>query len=141
MLSPGFKSLGNFTITAAGTVAGDWVDGLDGLLSLCAQMRLAYGSGGTTVKAYLQTSLDQGTTPIDIACFTFTTASAVKARNLSALTAKTTDVTPSDAALTDDTSVDGFSAIGSGSRSSRSAPMPDRPSLAAEPWLGEFGVR
>jgi hypothetical protein len=107
MLSPGFKSLGNFTITAAGTVAGDWVDGLDGLLSLCAQMRLAYGSGGTTVKAYLQTSLDQGTTPIDIACFTFTTASAVKARNLSALTAKTTDVTPSDAALTDDTSVDG----------------------------------
>jgi hypothetical protein len=107
MLSPGFKSLGNFTITAAGTVAGDWVDGLDGLLSLCAQMRLAYGSGGTTVKAYLQTSLAQGTTPIDIACFTFTTASAVKARNLSALTAKTTDVTPSDAALTDDTSVDG----------------------------------
>ena len=74
---------------------------------MAAQVRLAYGSGGTTIKAYLQTSLDGGTTPIDVACFTFTTASAVKVRNLSSLVSKTTDVTPTDGALTDDTSVDG----------------------------------
>jgi hypothetical protein len=108
MNSPGAKTLGTIQITAAGTITGEWttVD-LDGLLALLVQMRLAYGSGGTSIKAYLQTSLDGGTTPIDIACFTFTTAGAVKVRNLSALTPKTTDVTPSDGALTDDTSVDG----------------------------------
>lgn len=108
MISPGFKSLGQFTITTAGTQVGDWVEDLEGLLAMAAQLRLAYGSGGTSVKAYLQTSLDQGVTAIDIACFTFTTASAVKARNLSALTPKTTDVTPTDGTLTDDTSVDGI---------------------------------
>lgn len=108
MISPGYKSLGSFTITTAGTQVGDWVEDLDGLLAMLAQARLAYGSGGTSIKAYLQTSVDQGVTPIDIATFTFTTASAVKARNLSALTPKTTDVVPGDAVLTDDTSVDGI---------------------------------
>ena len=107
MISPGIKSLGDFTIAAAGTFVGDWVEGLEGLLALAAQIRLAYGSGGTSIKAYLQTSLDQGATPIDVACFTFSTSSAVKARNLSALTPKLTDVTPTDGALADDTSVDG----------------------------------
>lgn len=108
-MTPGQLSLGSFSITTAGTQTGDWTTAsLEGLLALCAQLRLAYGSGGTTVKAYLQTTLDDGTTPIDIACFTFTTASAVKARNLSSLTPKTADVTPTDATLTDDTSVDGI---------------------------------
>lgn len=108
-MTPGQISFGSFTITTAGTQTGEWTTAgnLDGLLAMCAQVRLAYGSGGTSVKVYLQTTLDDETTPIDIACFTFTTASAVKARNLSALTAKTTDVTPTDATLTDDTSVDG----------------------------------
>ena len=107
MISPGIKSLGDFAIAAAGTFVGDWVEGLEGLLALAAQICLAYGSGGTSIKAYLQTSLDQGATPIDVACFTFSTSSAVKARNLSALTPKLTDVMPTDGALTDDTSVDG----------------------------------
>jgi len=108
MLSPGFKSLGNFNITGAGTVVGDAVEDLEGILALAAQMRLVYGSGGTSIKAYLQTSFDDGTTWQDIACFTFTTASATKSRNLSALTPKTTDVTAADGTLTDDTSVDGL---------------------------------
>lgn len=108
MISPGFTSLGSFNITTAGTQTGDWVEDLEGLLALCLQARLALGSAGTSVKVYVQTSLDQGTTAIDIACFTFTNASAIKARNLSALTAKTTDVTPADGTLTDDTSVDGI---------------------------------
>lgn len=107
MITPGFRSLGSFNVTAAGTQTGDWVEDLEGLLAMVLQARLAYGSGGTSVKVYVQTSLDQGVTPIDIACFTFTTAAAIKARNLSALTPKTSDVTPTDGALTDDTSVDG----------------------------------
>lgn len=108
MISPGYQSLGSFNITAAGTQTGDWVEDLEGLLAACLQARLAYGSGGTSVKVYVQTSLDQGVTPIDVACFTFLVASAVKVRNLSALTPKATDVTPTDATLTDDTSVDGI---------------------------------
>jgi hypothetical protein len=107
MISPGIKSLGDFTITNAGTQIGEWVEGLEGLLALAAQLRLAYGSGGTSIKAYLQTSLDQGITAIDVACFTFAIASAVKARNLSALTPQTSDVVPFDGTLADDTSVDG----------------------------------
>lgn len=107
MISPGFKSLGSFNVTTAGTQTGDWVEDLEGLIAACLQARLAYGSGGTSVKVYVQTSLDQGSTPIDIACFTFTTASAIKARNLSALTPKAADVVPTDGTLTDDTSADG----------------------------------
>ncbi len=109
MDNPGFLSLGSFNITGAGTQVGDWTTAdLDGMLAMAAQLRLAYGSGGTSVKVYLQTSLDQGTTAIDIACAAFTTASAVKALNFSALTPKTTAVTPTDGTLTDDTAVDGI---------------------------------
>jgi hypothetical protein len=108
MDAPGVYELGDIAITTAGTQTGTAVTDLDGMLAAGLQVRLAYGSGGTSVKVYVQTSLDQGTVWIDVACFTFTTASAVKVRNLSALTPKTTDVTPTDGALTDDTSVDGI---------------------------------
>lgn len=114
MLNPGIFSLkdanGNaeFSITAAGTQVGDWIDGFEGLLALAVSLRLSYGSSGTTIKAYLQTSLDQGTTAIDIACVAFATASEHQVLNLSALTPKTTLVTPTDGTLTDDTCVDGI---------------------------------
>jgi hypothetical protein len=108
MKNPGFFSLGNFPIAAAGTQVGDWTTcDLSGLLALAAQLRLAYGSSGTTVKAYLQTSLDQGGTPIDIACVVFGTASEVEVMNFSALTPKG-QVVPSDGSLADDTLVDGI---------------------------------
>jgi hypothetical protein len=99
MINPG--------IVSPGTQVGDWVEDMQGALAVLAHIRLAYGSGGSTIKAYLQTSADQGVTPVDIACCTFATASAVKVRNLSALTPKTTDVVPTDGTLADDTSVDG----------------------------------
>lgn len=109
-MTPGQISLGSFTITTAGTQTGEWTTAgnLDGLLAMLVQLRLAYGSGGTSVKAYLQTTMDDGTTPIDIACVVFGTASEVALLNLSALTAKITQVTPTDATLTDDTAVDGI---------------------------------
>ncbi len=108
MQSSGILNLGDLTITAAGTQVGEWVESLEGLTALTFQARLAYGSGGTSVKVYLQTSIDQGVTPIDIACLAFTTAGAVKAINLSGLTPKTTFVTPTDGTLADDTVVDGI---------------------------------
>jgi hypothetical protein len=107
-MKTGIQSLGDFTITTASTQVGEWVTGFEGLLAMCAQLRLAYGSGGTSIKAYVQTSLDQGTTPIDIACVVFGTASEVAVLNLSALTPKTTQVVPTDGALADDTALDGI---------------------------------
>ena len=108
MISPGIKSLGDFAIAAAGTFVGDWVSDLDGLLAAAAQLRFTGGSGGTSVKAYLQTSLDQGTTAVDIACVVFETTAEVAALNFSALTPKLTQVIPTDGALADDTAIDGI---------------------------------
>lgn len=106
-MSFGIKSLGDFQIAAAGTQLGEVVESLAGMSAATISARLAYGSGGTTIKVYVQTSLDQGTTWIDIACMAFTTAGAHKVFNLSGLTPKTTAATPTDGALTDDTSLDG----------------------------------
>lgn len=93
-------------ITAAGTYVCDVVDDLD-FDTLLVQARLAYGSGGTTVKAYLQTTIDQGATWVDIACFAFTTASASRLINL-VRTPVTSPVTPGDGVLADNTTVDGI---------------------------------
>ena len=107
MDNPGIFSLGDFTITAAGTQTRDWTTDLEGTLSLSFQARFAYGSGGTTTRVYLQTSFDQGTTAVDIACILFETAGEVKLINLSGLTPKSQTV-PTDGAMSDDTLLDGF---------------------------------
>jgi hypothetical protein len=99
------------TLPITGAVAAQ----LSGLVKLNAQPRnltvqanFTYGSGGTSVDAYLQTSVDGGATWTDVAEFNFTTASARKLYNLSAQTAKTTAVSPTDGSLTANTSVDGI---------------------------------
>lgn len=107
MDNPGIKDLGDFPISGAGTYTGDSVTGLEGMLAACLSIRLAYGTGGTSIKAYLQTSLDQGTTWVDIACVVYATVSESGILNFSALTPKTTVLTPTDAAMADDTAVDG----------------------------------
>lgn len=112
MTRNGIVSLGDFAITASGNYVGSWVTGFEGILVITAQLRLVYGSGGTTIKAYLQTGLDGSAgvdpvTPIDIWCRTFATASDVKDKNFSCLDASS-DITPTDATLTDNTAVDGI---------------------------------
>ncbi|MER9306784.1 hypothetical protein [Mesorhizobium sp. M0496] len=106
MDNPGIYSLGDFAITAAGTQVGEWITDLDGMHSALLQLRLAYGSGGTTIRAYLQTSLDGGTTAVDMACVLFGTASETAILNFSALTPKLTQVAPTDGTLADDTAID-----------------------------------
>lgn len=96
---------GDFQLTTAGTFTGDWITGLDGMTSLSAQVHFAYGTGGGTGKAFLQTSLDGGNTAIDVACITFATSSKVDVFTLAAGSAAI--VTPSDGALGDDTLLDG----------------------------------
>jgi hypothetical protein len=84
-------------------VTGDTPDGtgipsggVDDALTI--QAVFTYGSGGTTAKAWVQTSVDDGTTWVDIANFAFTTSSA---RRLYTLTraAVTSIATPSDGTL------------------------------------------
>ena len=119
MENPGIYNLGDYALTTAvtGEVITDGVsasgedqaflDQLEGMLAASVQIKFAYGSGGTSLKVYIQTSLDQGATWIDVACAAFTTSSATKVLNLSGLTPKTSAATPSDGALTDDTALDG----------------------------------
>jgi len=74
---------------------------------LLVQIDFVYGSGGTSGKVWLQTSLD-GSSWIDIANMTFTTASKSRIYNLSADTAFVTPYTITDGTLADDTAKDGI---------------------------------
>jgi hypothetical protein len=109
MLNPGDYSLCDLAVTTAlSGVAQTPIQNLEGILAATIEAKLYYGSGGTSVKAWVQVTLDDGATWIDIACFAFATSSAVKVINLSGLTPKTTAVTPTDGALADDTCIDGL---------------------------------
>jgi hypothetical protein len=76
-------------------------------VSLAIQANFTYGSGGTSVDVYVQTSLDGGVTWVDIAQFSFATTTARKAYNLTNA-AVTTQATPGDGTLTGNTCVNGF---------------------------------
>lgn len=66
-----------------------------------------YGSGGTTAKYYLQTSMDGGTTWLDLAALAHTTASLRRVISLDLEVAGAL-ATATDAALTDNTKIDGI---------------------------------
>lgn len=98
----------SFTVTAAGTVLSDVVERLSGMKYVVAEAIFTYGSGGTSAKAYLQTSVDDGVTWIDIASFAFTTSTASKVSSLSSTVALTAATAPTDGSLTDNTVVNGL---------------------------------
>lgn len=98
----------DLTISIAQTITSDILKNLEGVQALSLEVKLAYGSGGTKIQHYLQTTFDQGTTWVDIACVTFLTAGGTKLVNLSGLTPVTTSYTPTDGLLTDDTCKDGL---------------------------------
>jgi hypothetical protein len=104
-------SASDLTIAAATPVAGTIctpITGLTGMQSLTVSLRFVYGSGGTTTKVYIQTSLDGGTIWDDIACWSLTQTAATKRWNFSALTPVLTPITPTDGAMADNTSQDGI---------------------------------
>jgi hypothetical protein len=80
---------------------------LSGIKYLVVQANFLYGAGGTSVDAYVQTSVDGGTTWIDIMEFAFTTAAARKISAVVISTAVAASVTPSDGALTASTILSG----------------------------------
>ncbi len=100
-------------VTTAGTVTTTAVtdadyDFLSAITSANIETLFTYGSGGTSCKVYIQTSLDGGTTWFDIAQHAFTTASANKVSAITTNIAPASQAfTPSDAALTDNTIIQG----------------------------------
>ena len=101
----GTFSLGDFSIGAAATQVGDVVDDLSGALAVTLSARLAYGSGGTSCYAVVETSLDQGVTWVQIARFDFTTSGLQKVMTVSGLTPRIAAATAGSLAA--DTALDG----------------------------------
>ena len=73
--------------------------------SLAFQATFAYGSGGTSVSAWIQTTIDGGVTWTDAANFTFTNASARSFMALSALTTANSPLLATDGTLAANTAV------------------------------------
>lgn len=120
MLYPGLKNLGNADLAAINAATGGavitsapdiqgvtvaYIDRLEGMLAATLIADFKYGSGGTTMKLLIETSVDQGGTWIEVARLAFATASLYRAINLSGLTPKN-PTTPG--ALSDDTVLDGI---------------------------------
>jgi hypothetical protein len=101
----GTFSLGDFSIGAAATQIGDVVDDLSGALAITLSARLAYGSGGTSCYAVVETSLDQGVTWVQIARFDFTTSGLQKLLTVSGLTPRI--AAANAGSLSADTALDG----------------------------------
>lgn len=98
--------------TLAGAVTADVSSGvivprLQRVESLTLQAVITVAGGGTTAKAWVQTSLDGGTTWVDIASFAFTTSTATRIYHLTPV-AVTSIATPTDGTLTDNTAVNGL---------------------------------
>ncbi len=75
---------------------------------LSVEFDFTYGSGGTSVDAYLVTSFDGGASWIDVANFHVTTSSLKNILNLSANTPLTTLYVPTFGALASNTVKDGI---------------------------------
>jgi hypothetical protein len=75
--------------------------------SLIIQGNLTYGSGGTTIDVWVQTSIDGGTSWTDIANFHWTITGSRLMYTLSSATPVTTQYTPTDGTLTANTAKDG----------------------------------
>lgn len=107
-INSGFTTLLSKTVTTAETAATTASRSISAnTTSLTVLAKFTYGSGGTTAKYWLQTSFDNGTTWMDIACFAATTASKTRTFTLTT-TAVTTLATPADGTTGDDTCVNGF---------------------------------
>ncbi len=114
MNNPGVYNLGNKVLTVAlddeviTDVGGvGYISDLSGMLGANIQIRFNFGSGSTSGKIFIQTSLDQGDTWIDVICMTFTDSSVTKVWNFSGLTPKSAYAT-TDGSLSDDSCIDGI---------------------------------
>lgn len=95
------------TIAAAVTGTVGVTCPTEGLRDLLIEAKFLYGAGGTDAKAWIQTRVKGGTWR-DVMNFAFTTSAATKWSKVSVAIALAAARTASDAALGDDTILDGF---------------------------------
>lgn len=69
------QNLDGIAIPAAGTGVWPSYNNLGAAQHVTAQARFVHGSGGTSAKFYLQSSLDDGLTWFDVICWAFTNQS------------------------------------------------------------------
>ena len=101
-------STGTIAAASAGNLSA--VANAQGALpqNLTIHANFLYGSGGTSVDAYVQSSFDGGSNWCDIANLHFTTSAARKVFHLQRGTSVTTQATPTDGSLASNTAVDGL---------------------------------
>ena len=98
----------NLTNTNAGTYISAEVSILMGASVIACQAVFVRGGGGTTTDVFLQTSLDNGSTWIDIAQFALATTTVTKVSAVRPYIALAANVTPTDGAVSDNTILDGL---------------------------------
>jgi hypothetical protein len=107
MASPNQVTLVNKTIPAAGAYVTDpYYMGKDAKY-LAVQANFAREAGGTSLKAYVQTSFDDENW-CDIMAFAFATTTVRKIQAVTLSTALAANITPTDATLTDNTILSGL---------------------------------
>ena len=105
--STGIQSL-SLTVTDAGTYPSDEISIPMGASVITTQAAFARGSGGTTCDVFIQTSVDNGSTWIDIMQFAFATTTVTKVSAVRPYIALAANVTPTDGSLSDNTILDGL---------------------------------
>lgn len=99
----------NQAVPAAGTYTFDILNStvrVDNYVAI--QSNLTYGAGGTSIRVYLQTTQDDGSTWQDTVNQTFLLASARKTSAVNKYVAAAPSVAASDGALADDSVSNGF---------------------------------
>lgn len=98
----------DLTAKGAGTYTSDEVSIPYGVDLLACQATFTRAGGGTTCDVFIQTSLDNGSTWIDIIQFALATTTVTKISAVRSSIAMAANVTPTDGALTDNTILDGL---------------------------------
>jgi hypothetical protein len=98
----------NLTAIGAGTYTSEGVSIPMAASVVACQAIFVRGGGGTTTDVFIQTSLDNGSTWIDIAQFALVTTTVTKVSAVRPYIAMAANVTPTDGALTDNTILDGL---------------------------------
>ena len=96
------------TLTSAETFVGDVAFVPFGTRQLTAEAIFTRAGGGTTCDVFLQTTLNGGTTWIDIAQWAFVTTTASRVHGVRADIALGANYTPTDGSLADNTIKDGL---------------------------------
>lgn len=91
------------TITTAGTVISGTISHLHDKVVLGLGAVFVYGSSGTTAKAFVQTSFDEGSTWQDVVSFAFTTSTLNKGATFGWPAAGTAHYAVTDGSLADNT--------------------------------------